>query len=147
MQNLAQAIDLINLYKGDFEGKKSDIIIEKAENKLGIVFPPSYRHFLKTLGCGGIQGIEFFGIINEDFENSGIPDAIWLTINERKLGLPKKLILIGYTGYGTYYALDTSQPNSEGEYPVVEYSPNIEPVIVADNYGTFLLNELKTILE
>lgn len=145
-QDLEKAFDLIEKNGGDFEGEKDDALIAKAEQALGVVLPLSYKQFLSTFGCGDIEGLEFYGLIGDDFESSGIPDAIWLTLDERKSGLPKNLVLIYAVGDGSYYALDVSQTDSNGECPVVSYDANGDMEKVADDYGSFLLAELQTVL-
>jgi len=145
-QHLNTAFDLINDYGGDFEGVKSPGLIDKAERALGLKFPPTYRKFLEVLGCGDIDGLEFYGVINDEFENSSIPNAIWLTLDERKAGLPNNLILVYGAGDGTYYAIDTSQVDDEGESPVVAYSVDGKTEKISDDFGSFLLSELRTIL-
>jgi len=88
-KELETAFNLVHEHGyGDFEGEKALSLINKAEKTLGLVFPPTYKKFLAKLGCGDIEGLEFYGLINDDFINSNIPDAIWLTLNERKSGLP-----------------------------------------------------------
>lgn len=146
-EDLEAAFDLINENGGDFEGEKDEALIAKAEKALGLVFPPSYRKFLSKLGCGDIEGLEFFGLIGSDFENSSVPNAIWLTLDERKSGLPDNLILIYAAGDGTYYALDTSQVDSERECQVVSYDVNGKIAPVACDFGAFLLSELQTVLK
>lgn len=143
-QDLEAAFELINENGGgDFEGPKDSAFLEKAEVALGLTFPPTYRKFLAELGCGDIEGLEFYGLIGDDFESSSVPDAIWLTLNERKSGLPNNLVLIYATGDGAYYALDTNQINSAGENPVVSYKLNGSLEKIADDYGAFMLSELK----
>lgn len=146
-RDLDEAFELINEHGGgDFEGKKDFSLIEKAEAVLGLRFPPTYKKFLMELGCGDVEGLEFYGIIGVDFENSSVPDAIWLTLNERESGLPSSLIIIYATGDGTYYALDTDQVSADGENPVVSYGLNGRTEKIADDYGSFMLSELKTVL-
>ena len=146
-QDLDTAFELIDVNGGgDFDGKKDSTLIEKAENALGLRFPPTYKRFLAELGCGDIEGLEFYGIIGEDFERSSVPDSIWLTLNERKSGLPKNLILVCAVGDGTYYALDTSQVSSNEENPVVSYELNGSVKQVAADFGSFFLSELQTVL-
>ncbi|MCH9609944.1 MAG: hypothetical protein S4CHLAM45_13300 [Chlamydiales bacterium] len=146
LQDLEKAFDLIEKNGGDFEGKKDNALIAKAEKALGLRLPPSYKKFLSSLGCGDIEGLEFYGLISSNFENSSVPDAIWLTLEERKFGLPKSLVLVYTTGDGAYYGIDTSQVDSNGECPVVSYKMNGNMEKVADDYGAFLLSELKTVL-
>jgi hypothetical protein len=147
-QDLEAAFELIDDNGGgDFEGQKDSALIEKAEVALGLRFPPTYRKFLAKLGCGDIEGLEFYGLIGDDFESSSVPDAIWLTLNERNSGLPSNLVLIYATIDGGYYALDTAQINSDGENPVVSYRLNGSTEKIADDFGAFMLSELKTTLE
>lgn len=147
LEDLQEALDLIDELGGDFEGEKSTSLLNKAEGALDLTFPPSYRTFLTTLGCGDIEGLEFFGLIGEDFENSGVPDAIWLTMEERKAsGLPSYFVLVYARGDGVYYALDTSRSNNDGECPVVSYNGSGEYTEIANSYGEFLLSEIKTIM-
>ena len=124
-QDLETALELIDENGGvNFEGNKDSALIEKEEQALGLKFPATYKKFLAKLGCGDIEGLEFYGIIDENFESASIPDAIWLTLDERKSSLPNNLILVYATGDGAYYAIDTCQVNSDGENPVVLYELN-----------------------
>ena len=66
LDTLKKGLQLIeeNEEYADFEVLKPDSLIEKAEERLTCTFPPTYRMFLKQLGCGDIEGLEFFGSIN-----------------------------------------------------------------------------------
>jgi hypothetical protein len=146
MAELQEAFRIIeNSSTADFDGKKDEALIDSAENFLGLKFPLTYREFLRTLGCGGIKGKEFYGVIDDDFESSSIPDAIWLTDNERKTSnLSKSLVLIGQSIEG-YYALDTARMKN-GECPVVDALPVGKPEefeVIASDFGTFFLNEIR----
>ncbi|MEE9492701.1 MAG: transcriptional repressor [Gammaproteobacteria bacterium] len=142
--NFDEALELINANGGGyFEGTKTPGLIEKAENSLGFLFPPSYKLFLSTLGCGDIDGMEFYGIRDDDFESHGAPDAVCLTLNERKSGLPNNLLLIYMREDGAYCALDTGQINADGENPVVTYELNVSQKHIADDFGAFFLTELQ----
>jgi hypothetical protein len=137
-----------NAERGDFVGPMGAGTIGAAERALGIRFPESYRRFLSKYGAGDIAGEEIFGLLGDDFVNSGIPDAVWLTLGERKRsGLPADLVLINAIGTGEYYAIRCSQAAGEGESPVVLWSAGDEsgaelPIMFAD-FGQFL----KEILE
>lgn len=146
-EHLESAFDLIEKNGGgDFEGNKDKNLIQDAEDALGVRFPRTYRKFLETLGCGDIEGLEFFGVIKDDFENSGIPDAVWLTRKERESGLPKELVLIHATEDGTYLALDTSKMNDSEECPVVSCGVDGNIKEIASDFGEFLFSELKAAL-
>jgi hypothetical protein len=140
LQNISRSND------SDFEGEKDEKLVRKAESFLGITFPPTYREFLLKLGCGNIKGIEIYGLIDDNFTISTIPNAIWLTYVERnKFNLPPYLILIGQSQEG-YYALDTSRNNADGEAPVIDWHNGLDPKkaeIVAEDFGEFLINIVK----
>ena len=144
-QDLQRAFELIDDNGGDFEGNKSGSLIAKAEQELNVSFPPSYKKFLSVYGCGDIEGLEFYGLINEDFENSSVPDAVWLTLSERQIGLPRELILVYMTGDGIYYAIDTGNVSDNGESPIVAYELDGLTRKVYNDYGLFLLSELLTV--
>lgn len=153
-KDLEEAFRLIDSSeKSDFRGPQSESLIAHAENALGISFPPTYRRFLSRYGRGGFSGYEFYGVISEDFENSGIPDAIWLTLRHRKIeDLPKSIILISDMGDGGYYAIDISQKSADGDSPVVEWWPGAGSAksnrrFVATDFGAFLLERIRWALE
>ena len=153
MSDLEQAFRLVeNIPRAKFHGQKSDELIGRAEQALGLTFPPFYRQFLSRFGCGHVAGHQFYGIIDDDFENSSAPDAVWLTLDDRRSSqLPKSLIVIGSTGDGGYYAIDRSQVNLDGESPVVEWwsgSPNASDNrrAIANDFGSFMLQQVQEAL-
>jgi len=149
LDDLTEAVRRITTLEGsDFVGPRDVALIDLAEQTLDLTFPPTYREFLLRLGCGDCLGQEFYGLIDDDFENSSVPDAIWLTLNERnESSLPHALILVGSTGDGGYYAIDRSRIDTQGESPVVEWwpleSPSTEPRPIAEDFGQFLLQQLQ----
>lgn len=138
----------------DFEGGKSTSLVEAAEGALGVIFPPSYREFLLSFGCGDVAGHEFYGVINSDFINSGVPDAVWLTLRERvDSNLPSRLVIVGAQGDGAYYALDCGRISEDKECPVVIWWPGASEEAYIDNaevlatdFGAFFLDKIKAAL-
>jgi hypothetical protein len=134
--------------EADFEGERPEELVERAEATLGRALPPSYRAFVRELGAGDIGGQEFYGIIHGDFENSGIPDAIWLTLRHRdSSNLPEPMILVAETGDGSYYALDTTRSDAAGEAPVVVWTPGAstpedDHEQVATSFGSFFADAI-----
>lgn len=124
----------------DFDGHKDLSLIIAAETALNIKFPDSYCYFLENLGCGDIYGQEFFGITKADFINSGIPNAIWLTLKERKESdLPEYLVIVYFGGDGDYYAIDCRDPHNA---PIVYWEPGVSKKSdklhkIADDFGIF----------
>lgn len=149
MKDLEEAFELIehNDDQADFDGPKPDNLLNKAEQTLGLPFPPTYRAFLSRLGCGDIAGAEFYGVIKDNFENSAVPDAVWLTLRQRLIGqAPSSLIIIGSTGNGGYYALDSSV-SIGGENPVVEWWPGPKKQSsIAKDFGEFFLRSIREAL-
>ena len=108
-----------NIEECDYSKGASDELIIMAENYLGVIFPESYKLLLKTFGYLSIGSEEIYGILGPDFENSGIPDAIWLTKQEHKNHPElKHLVFVYFTGDEFYFCLDTSRMKN-GECPVV----------------------------
>jgi hypothetical protein len=149
-RDLEQAFELIDRNKlGDFHGPKPAALIVRAEQKLGVTFPHTYREFISRYGCGGIPPDEFYGLIQEDFENSGVPDAVWMTLEQRASNqFPTAFICVSETGDGGDYCIDTSQILADGESPIVEWWPGLPPDakgngrIVAEDFGAFLLSRV-----
>jgi cell wall assembly regulator SMI1 len=130
---------------------KTEKLICLAEKTINIKFPSTYRQFVQRYGCGSIKGFEVYGLTDESFDYYGSLDAIGLTLEERENGdIPVHFILIGDVGDGFYYCLDSSQPNEDGEYPVVIWGygvPEKNKEKVAEDFGEFLLNQLIEALE
>ena len=133
---------------GDFEGPKPESLVIEAEHVLGLIFPPSYRRFLLEMGCGGINGLELLGLINDNFEKSSVPDGIWLTLNlRRSIALDPAYIIVGEGGDGTYYALDTKNVEGAGEAPVIRLSVDGQhSERVADSFGAYLLDAVRAVV-
>lgn len=149
IQKYQQARQLIEKAGGgDFEGSKSESLVTKAEAALGITFPPSYRCFLLEMGCGDINGLEIYGLINDNFENSTVPNGIWLTLSERReIGLHPAYVLISEGGDGTYYGLDTRQIDNNGEATVVRLSVDGKlSEKVANSFGEYLLEAVQRVV-
>lgn len=150
INDVDKAIALINLHldEADFEGEKEEFLVKLAENYLEITFPDSYRYFLKKLGCGNIAGQEFYGVINEEKINSGIPDATWTTLNNRRQSdLPAKYIVFYHFGDGNYAVLDCEK-NNQGNNIVEIWSPgeNTFQFFSAD-FGSFFYNQIKKMFD
>jgi hypothetical protein len=132
---------------GDFVGPKPESLVARAEAALGLRFPPSYRQFVLDLGAGDIGGFEVYGLVDDDFEDARVPDAIALTLDARRSGLDPRYILIGTLGDGSHDCLDTGHPHPNGEAPVVQLSSEFEdPVTLADSFGEYFLTEVQDAL-
>ena len=147
-ENYEKAIKIItkNKHKCYFVGKRSENLIQKAEEILKIKFPNTYKKFLLTYGAGSYGSQEILGVIDDDFQNSSVPDGVWYTLTDRKqVNLPLNLIVIYETGNGEMLCLDVNKLNKENEAPVVAYFPGIDNEYqtyekIADDFGNFLLD-------
>src|SRR5262249_38608518 len=116
---------------------------------LGVCFPPSYRMFLLRLGAGDAGGNEFYGVIDDDFLDSAIPDGVWLTLRGRKdYGLPNSMVVVYELGNGEMFVIDTSQARVDGEAPVLAGMPvglaeSEDGEVVAEDFGTFFLEYVR----
>ena len=138
MDDYERAVALIEDHEDevDFDGPKSPELIELAERAVGLRFPPTYRRFLSEYGAGNLGSTEIYGVIDEDFEHSSVPDAIWLALTHPRPGL----FVFYAVGEGTEFCLDTTRPASDGEMPVVAVLPSEETQDeVASDFGNAFL--------
>lgn len=135
-----------NKDKGTFVGPRPEDLVKKAESALGIRFPKTYRQFLLDYGAGNFGLAEFYGVIDDDWEDSSVPDGVWYTLNERtESNMPPELIVVGDTGTGELYVLDLS----EGDGPVCVVDPGTAMTTrerVAPDFGAFLLDRVLKII-
>lgn len=129
----------------DFGGASEDII-KKAQTVLDLQFPKDYKLFLSFFGALTFGSIEIYGVFREDFENSGVPDAVWSTLNERKLvNMPKHLVILYNTGMGEMYCLNYKDLNENNEPKITSYFPGFSEdaqtdEVLYNNFGEFLLD-------
>jgi hypothetical protein len=136
----------------DFVGPREKALVDVAEKALELKFPPTYQRFLLEYGAGSFGSFEVFGIINENFESSSVPDAIWYTLTERKgANLPRELTVIGEDGMGGLFCLNLGMMEDD-EAHVTLYIPghpiNTQPnEVIAKDFGEFLLTYVQQQLE
>jgi SMI1-KNR4 cell-wall len=138
MEDYERAAALIqeNEADADFAGSRSPELIDLAEQAVGHQFPPTYRRFLREYGAGDIAGVEIYGLIDGDFENSGIPDAVWHNLTARREGHGEGLFSFYASGDGLEFCLDTSHVAPDGEMPVVGvYLSGDEREEIASDFG------------
>ena len=81
MQEYETAVELMNQYPQhqDFMGPRDENLIRKAEEILGLRYPPIYRRFLLEYGAGGFFGFEVYGITTRAISN-----GVWYTLQLRE---------------------------------------------------------------
>jgi len=144
MADLELALDAIQRSdRAWFVGPRDPNLVRRAEQALGVRFPPTYERFVTELGAGSIGGHEFYGVTTDDFAAATVPNGIWLTLAERNLlGLPDRFVIVGDDGMGGYFALDTGADSDES--PVVIWAPNAPVVSLADDFGAFIWDEIQS---
>jgi hypothetical protein len=140
---------ILKCNNADYKGPIPEILIAKAQNILGIQFPPSYRRFLKDFGSLGILSEEIYGIVDEDLLRGPLPNGIWATLEQRKnFGLKKNYVILGTNGSGEWYALDTSRVNAAAECPVVLLTLALtQSEDVSDDFAEFFLQRVNMAIE
>jgi hypothetical protein len=139
---IEQALEIVeeNQSEAEFSGPASDAEIARAEELLGLEFPPSYRRFLAALGAGQIFGERFYGIVaGGRLEEPLVPNAVGVALEGRAQGwLPRTLLPVdSEDGFG--YGIDFAATSPGGEHPVVSWrgSPESGTEVVAPDFGTF----------
>jgi len=136
----------------DFEGEQSEELVVRAEEVLGSSFPEPYRSFLRDLGCGDFAGEEIFGIMDEEFEASAVPDAVWFTLELRKKsGLPEGLTAIGEMAEHEILVLDCGKESpSRGAVFLVSLEDPLDTgswELIAPDFGEYLLSLVRSSLQ
>lgn len=146
IQDYKVATELVSNYLdiADFVGPRPQSLIVAAEKILGVTFPQSYRRFLQDYGAGSFGSAEVYGVLHENFEESGVPDGIWLTLQLREEGdFPATLVVIYSVGDGELFCLDTGL-SSDNEAPVVTFTPggslDQRRELIAEDFGLFFLD-------
>jgi hypothetical protein len=121
--------------RAHFAGPRDEALVRAAAETLGVEFPAVYRRFLLELGAGSFAGTEVYGVIDDDFRDSGVPDAIWRTLLLREEdGLPSDLVGIHEPGDGEQVCLRT------GDGSIVSFSPGEDEQefeVVSPDFGTW----------
>lgn len=154
MKDLDKALALIgqNADLARVIGERGEALVRNAEDALSLDFPPTYRKFVSEVGAASMVGEEFYGVIDDNFTNSSVPDAIWLNLRRRdRFSLPEEYFVFYNFGDGRDAALDTAARGVDGECPVVELPTGFpkcdEARQIASDFGEFILRRLEAGLE
>ncbi|MFC4775746.1 SMI1/KNR4 family protein [Paenibacillus sp. GCM10023252] len=151
LQAYQKAVAIIEQHPdlSDYEGVSDEIIL-KAETVLGLAFPLTYRNYLLKFGALSFGFIDIYGIVSDDFINSGIPDAVWYTLKlreEDELSLPRHLVAIYHTGGGEIFCLNTSTTDGQVVSFAIGYDlENQTYKVISDSFGEFLLEKVKFVI-
>ncbi|SRR6266496_6692043 len=122
-------------------GAAAEVVLA-AEQQLALVFPPSYREFLREFGWIRFNHFEIYGL------GADAPDYLNVVRNtlaereEMSPGLPRHFVALMNDGAGNHYCLDTGTAK-DGEAVVVfwdhESSQDQEPEFVAVSFAEWLI--------
>lgn len=99
----------------------SDEWIDKAEERLNIKFPSSYKWWLKNYGGGEIYGDEIYSIYEMDFDTADGGDIVYMyELNKKSNQYPDNMLVICEREDEIFY-FDTSKVGEDNEYPIYEY--------------------------
>lgn len=125
-------------------GSVDDDVIERAERTLGVVFPPSYRFFLKKFGAAFGRGYEVAGLFAH-----ARPDRppMWtdvvkatLRLREASRGeIPAGYIAVSGDGGDLTYYIDTTRRDLSGECPIVALGPGADDLVIAPTFASFVV--------
>lgn len=128
-----------------FPGGVPESVVQQAEAKLGVRFPPSFRWFLSNWGGVSIGGEVVNGLIDLPFEDECGPDVVYCTMLDRdQLGLDHALVpLVDNDGEEVFY-LNTSKVDADAENPVVRVVSEdpMERTPYAASFAEFLLKRI-----
>ena len=152
IEDVEKFIELVKAHEGivNFDEEPTEpILIAEAEHILKVTFPPSYRRFLEQLGECDIEGEEFYGVWRHRDDPTQLMGTVHFTLQDRDdVDLPPAMLVLQYDGMGGTYVLDTSQPDQDGEAPVLAYQPPwvangrpLEPI--APSFGHFALSKAR----
>jgi hypothetical protein len=151
------AVQLIKSVRVSFACPQSLENILKAEEKLAVKLPNSYKNFLQYYGWLASSVVDIFGLTNNNnFTQYVYENVVCNTLEERKVNIsppfPHSLVPIHALGNGELSCLDTSQMNENGECPVVAWYfgptlPNGKLEVLAEDFGAFLLEKVQWGLE
>ena len=111
----------------DFGEGVSDEWIKKAELRLGVDFPKSYKWWLRNYCGGEIHGEEIFSIYELDFDTVVGGDVVYINELNRKRNLSKKSeLVIQENDQGKSYYFDLSVRNHEGDCPIFIKPGNVK---------------------
>ncbi len=116
--------------------------IKKAEQRLGLELPRSYKWFLKTYAGGEIGTEEVYSIYGVDFEGVNGGDIVYQHIVGMKDNLVDcKSLVISETDVGEVFFFDYSR-FKDGECPVSLRLPSGERVNYASDFYEFLYKRI-----
>lgn len=116
--------------------------INKAECRLGIVLPESYKWFLKKYAGGEIGGEEIYSIYGMEFDTAYGGDIVYQHLVGLRNGLvDDQHLVVSETDFGEVFFFDLSG-SKDGEFSVKLKIPSGEVFSYAENFYEFLCKRI-----
>jgi antitoxin YobK len=138
---IKQNVDVINF--AEFGQGVSDLWIKKAEDRLAVVFPPSYIWWLKNYGGGEVLGEEIFSVYEKNFDEVKGGDIVYINeLNRKNLISDRTQLVIQETDRSEIFYFNLLQSDKNGEYPVYLIFASYKDKY-ADSFLEFLAKRIK----
>lgn len=125
----------------DFGDGVSGKWIIKAEERLGIKFPNSYKWWLENYGGGEIFGEEIYSIYEQNFDEVVGGDIVYMNeLSRANSNYQRNMLIICETDDQVFY-FDTSIKSKNDEYPIYELNSN---KLYANDFLEFLKKRIMT---
>lgn len=138
LANCKEAIEALRTVRDVFLGQPTtEDVVARAEETVGLRFPPSLRHFVLTVGKCEVGTHEILGISGASFATDAAVNLVGATLVERKRGLPAHCIVIENEGSGARLVLDTNRG-----YMVRRWEPGAGDTLseqIRADFGAYLL--------
>ena len=113
IENAGDAVDF-----AEFGDGVSEEWIERAEKRLNIDLPESYKWWLRNYGGGEIYGEEIFSIYEQDFDTVVGGDIVYMyELNKKQFNYSDNMLAICETDNETYY-FNVSESKIDNEYTI-----------------------------
>jgi hypothetical protein len=105
----------------DFGDGVTEEWIQRAEGRLKIKLPESYKWWLKNYSGGEVFGEEIFSIYGMDFDTVVGGDIVYMhELNMNKDVFSDNMLVICESNDAVFY-FDLSKPSEDDEYPIYEF--------------------------
>jgi hypothetical protein len=142
-----QVEELISLHPDVVRfGSDADFVgnewIKKAESRLGLTLPESYKWFLRKYTGGEIGADEIYSIYGMDFESANGGDIVYQHIVDQRNNLmDKHKLVVSETDMGEIFFFDCSKFEDD-ESPLMLRIPSGEEVDYASNFYEFIYKRI-----
>ncbi|WP_342655421.1 SMI1/KNR4 family protein [Pseudomonas sp. F3-2] len=126
-----------------FSGPTSEQAIAEFEMALNLIFPESYKLFLRKYGALSFAGDTYYGITKSGVAATAVPSVLFATKAARDQGdADSGMIVVKASGYGPIYSIDTACLGPSGEPVVVETELSFKrdgaKTVLYQSFGDFL---------